>query len=131
MLPCDPVSAAHNLESYGFTALPRFNGVPFGVLRAPDLDASDWERHRDTDEFLMVLEGSVTVEVLTDSDSHLIPLTGGRFTIVPRGHWHRHTKARGVVEMFYMPGSNEQSTAIDPRLDPSPIETHGFDAFRD
>jgi hypothetical protein len=119
MLPCDPVSAAHSLESYGFTPLAQFNGVPFCVLRAPDLDASDWERHPDTDELLMVLEGSVTVEVLTDTDSHLIPLTAGQFTIVPRGRWHRHTMARHVVELFYMPGTSEQSGAVDPRLDPS------------
>jgi quercetin dioxygenase-like cupin family protein len=129
MLSRDPVSAAHSLESYGFAPLAEFNGVPFGVLRPPDLDASDWERHRDTDEFLMVLEGSVTVEVLTDTDSYLVPLTAGQFTIVPRGRWHRHTMARGVVEMFYMLGSNEQSTAVDPRLDPSPRVTNGMHTF--
>jgi hypothetical protein len=78
----------------------------------------------------MILEGSVTVEVLTATDSLLVPLTAGKFTVMPQGHWHRHTKARGVVEMFYMPGTNEQSTALDPRLDPSPIATHGLDTFR-
>jgi mannose-6-phosphate isomerase-like protein (cupin superfamily) len=69
---------------------------------ARDLDASDWERDPDTDELLMVLDGSVTVEVLTDSDSRLVPLTAGQFTIVPRGLWHRHTMARDVIELFYM-----------------------------
>jgi uncharacterized cupin superfamily protein len=131
MFSNDPARAAHSLESFGFAPLAQFNGVPFGVLRAPDLDASEWERHPDTDEFLMVLEGSVTVEVLTDTDSHLVPLTAGQFLIVPKGLWHRHTMARSVVEMFYMPGTNEQSTAVDPRLDPSPIVTHGMDTFRD
>jgi mannose-6-phosphate isomerase-like protein (cupin superfamily) len=119
MLPCHPVAAAYSLESYGCTPLAHFNGVPFSVLRAPDLDASDWERHPDTDELLMVLEGSVTVEVLTDSDSRLVPMTAGQFTIVPRGLWHRHTIARDVVELFYMPGSSEQSGAVDPRIDAS------------
>ena len=82
--PAIPPHAAHSLETYGFTPLAQFNGVPFCVLRVPDMDASDWERHPDTDELLMVFEGSVTVEVLTDSDSHLIPLTAGQFTIVPQ-----------------------------------------------
>jgi hypothetical protein len=131
MISCDPAAAAHGLESYGFARLADFNGVPFGVLRAPDLDASEWERHPDTDEFLMLLEGSVTVEVLTDAESHLVPLTAGQFTIVPKGLWHRHTAARGVVEMFFMPGGNEQSTAVDPRLDHSPSVTCGLGSFPD
>jgi Cupin domain len=129
MFSNDPAAVAHSLESFRFSPLAEFNGVPFGVLRAPDLDASAWERHPDTDEFLMVLEGSVTVEVLTDTDSHLVPLTAGQFVIVPQGSWHRHTRARSVVEMFYMPGTNEQSTAVDPRLDTSPIATRGMDSF--
>ena len=129
MFSNDPAAIAHSRESFGFSTLAPFNGVPFGVLRAPDLDASAWERHPDTDEFLMVLEGSVTVEVLTDAESHHVPLTAGQFVIVPRGTWHRHTNARSVVEMFYMPGANEQSTADDPRLDPSPVVTRGMDSF--
>ena len=129
MFSNDPAAVAHTFESFGFAPLAQFNGVPFGVLRAPDLDASQWERHPDTDEFLMVLEGSVTVEVLTDTDSHFVPLTPGQFVIVPSGLWHRHTMARGVVEMFYMPGTNEQSTAVDPRFDHSPLVTDAMDSF--
>jgi mannose-6-phosphate isomerase-like protein (cupin superfamily) len=70
----------------------------------------------------MVLQGSVTVEILTDSDNHLVPLTVGQFTIVPKGHWHRHRTPRDLIELFYMPGSSEESTADDPRLAPNPIE---------
>jgi hypothetical protein len=119
----DPVARARSIESFGFERLAEFNGVPLGVVRAPDLDVvSEWERHRDTDELLMVLQGSVTVEILTDSDSHLVPLTAGQLTIVPKGHWHRHRTPRDLIELFYMPGSSEESTADDPRLAPNPIE---------
>jgi hypothetical protein len=54
MFSDDPAAVAHSLESFGFSPLAEFNGAPFGVRRAPDLDASAWERHLDTDEFLMV-----------------------------------------------------------------------------
>jgi mannose-6-phosphate isomerase-like protein (cupin superfamily) len=79
-------------------------------------DQSDWELHPDTDELLMVLEGSVTVEILTAPDRHRLPLTAGQFTVVPKGHWHRHTDAHDVIEMFYTPGSTLESSADDPRV---------------
>jgi mannose-6-phosphate isomerase-like protein (cupin superfamily) len=120
----DPVSRARAIDSFGFAQLGQLNGVPLGVVRASGFhERSAWERHRDTDELLMVLGGSVTVEILTDHDSHLVPLTAGQFTIVPRGHWHRHTMARDLIELFYMPGSNEQSTADDPRVEPNRLKT--------
>src|SRR3990170_2585574 len=82
------------------------------------LEQSDWELHPDTDELLMVLGGSVTVEILTDTDRHAVPLTAGTFVVVPKGHWHRHTDVRDVVEMFFTPGSTLETSADDPRLVP-------------
>jgi hypothetical protein len=34
-----------------------------------------------------------------------------------------------VVELFYMPATNEQSSAVDPRFDQSPLVTSGMDSF--
>jgi mannose-6-phosphate isomerase-like protein (cupin superfamily) len=122
----DPIARARSIESFGFERLGELNGVPLGVVRAPDLDVvSTWERHRDTDELLMVLQGSVTIEILTGSDSHYVPLTAGQFTVVPTGHWHRHRTPRDLIELFYTPGSSEESTADDPRTDPNPTDITG------
>jgi mannose-6-phosphate isomerase-like protein (cupin superfamily) len=119
----DPIARARSIESFGFAQLGELNGVPLGLVRAPDLDVvSKWERHRDTDELLMVVQGSVTVEILTDSDSQSVPLTAGQFTVVPAGHWHRHRTPRDLIELFYTPGSSEESTAGDPRTDLNPTE---------
>jgi mannose-6-phosphate isomerase-like protein (cupin superfamily) len=119
----DPIARARSIESFGFKQLGELNGVPLGVVRATNLDVvSKWERHRDTDELLMVLQGSVTVEILTETDSRSVPLTAGQFTVVPTGHWHRHRRPRDLIELFYTPGSSEQSTAGDPRTDPNPTE---------
>lgn len=119
----DPIARARSIELFGFKPLEEFNGVPLGVVRAPDLDvASKWERHRDTDDLLMVLQGSVTVEIPTDSESQCVPLTAGQFTIVPTGHWHRHRTRRDLIELFYTPGGSDESTADDPRTDPNPTE---------
>jgi hypothetical protein len=51
----------------------------------------------------MVLEGSVTVEILPPTDRHRLPLTADQFTVVPPGHCQRHTDAHDVVEMFRTP----------------------------
>jgi len=116
----DPVAIAGNLSPFEFVReLAPFNGAAFGMYRADQGDASDWELHPDTDELLMILQGSVTVEILTDTDRHRLPLSAGQFTIVPRGHWHRHLKAREVVEMYFTPGASVNSTAADPRIAPS------------
>jgi gentisate 1,2-dioxygenase len=56
------------------------------------------------------------VEILTLTDRHRLPLTAGQFTVVPQGHWHRHTDAHDVVEMFYTPGTTLESSADDPRV---------------
>jgi hypothetical protein len=45
-----------------------------------------------------------------------LPLTAGQFAVVPKGHWHRHTDAHDVVEMFYTPGTTRESFADDPRV---------------
>ncbi|KAA8880065.1 cupin domain-containing protein [Nocardia colli] len=112
----DPLAIAKRLDLFDFHEFAGFNGASFAVFHGSDLASSDWELHPDTDELLMVLDGSVTVEILTDIDSHRIPLTAGQFAIVPKGHWHRHTEVRDLVEMFFTPGATEESTAVDPRV---------------
>ncbi|GAA1317016.1 cupin domain-containing protein [Pseudonocardia xinjiangensis] len=111
----DPVALAGNLSPFDFRELASFNGAAFCMYYGDRLDQSDWELHPDTDELLMVLSGSVTVEILTDTDHHRLPLTAGQFAIVPKGHWHRHVEVHDVVEMFYTPGATIESTANDPR----------------
>jgi mannose-6-phosphate isomerase-like protein (cupin superfamily) len=112
----DPIAIARNLAAFDFQELAPFNGGAFCMYYGDQGDQPDWELHPDTDELLMVLEGSVTVQILTPTDRHRLPLTAGQFTVVPRGHWHRHTDAHDVIEMFYTPGTTLESSADDPRV---------------
>lgn len=112
----DPVAIAGDLSSFEFVdELATFNDAAFGMYRADRGDASTWELHPDTDELLMVLRGSVTIEILTAVERHRLALSAGQFTIVPKGHWHRHVDARDVVELFHTPGATVNSDADDPR----------------
>ena len=114
----DPIAVARDLSPFDFRELAPFNGAAFCMYYGDRLEQSDWELHPDTDELLMVLDGSVTVEILTATDRHAVPLTAGTFVVVPKGHWHRHTDVRDVVEMFFTPGSTLETSADDPRLVP-------------
>jgi mannose-6-phosphate isomerase-like protein (cupin superfamily) len=112
----DPIAIARNLAAFDFQELAPFNDGAFCMYYVDRGDQPDWELHPDTDELLMVLEGSVTVEILTPTDRHRVPLTASQFTVVPKGHWHRHTDAHEVVEMFYTPGTTLEASADDPRV---------------
>jgi mannose-6-phosphate isomerase-like protein (cupin superfamily) len=70
----DPVGVANSRDQFDFHEFAPFNGGSFAVFRGDGVEASDWEIHRDTDEFLFVLQGSVTVEILTgDTSTHTDP----------------------------------------------------------
>lgn len=112
----DPLALAKTLAPFDFRELAPFNGGAFCMFYGDKLDQADWELHPDTDELLMVLKGSVTVEILTATERHRLPLTAGQFAIVPKGHWHRHVEVEEVVEMFFTPGATVESTTEDPRV---------------
>jgi mannose-6-phosphate isomerase-like protein (cupin superfamily) len=115
----DPIAIARTLAPFDFRELAPFNGGAFCMFYGDQLEQADWELHPDTDELLMVLQGSVTVEILTETDRHRVPLTAGCFTVVPKGHWHRHIDVCDVVEVFFTPGASVESSAEDPRLSPA------------
>ncbi len=115
MHPFDPVQVANSCDPFDFHEFAPFNGGSFAVFRGDGVDASDWEIHHDTDEFLFVLQGSVTVEILTADASTDTALTAGQFVVVPKGFWHRHRNVVDLVEMYLTPGQTEQSGAPDPR----------------
>jgi mannose-6-phosphate isomerase-like protein (cupin superfamily) len=111
----DPAVLASSLDPFDFHEFAPFNGASFAVFHGDDVDASDWELHPDTDEFLFVVRGSVTVEILGAQSSDRHDLTAGQFVVVPRGLWHRHVKIRDLTELYFTPGESMQSTATDPR----------------
>jgi mannose-6-phosphate isomerase-like protein (cupin superfamily) len=115
MTTYDPAQIAASREPFDFHEFAPFNDAAIAVFRGDGVEVSEWEMHPDTDELLMVLRGSVTVEILTDAGSELHPLAAGQFVIVPQGLWHRHRDLNDLVEMYFTPGQSLQSDADDPR----------------
>ena len=98
-----------------FKQLSAFNDGAVGVFWAGS-GVSPWERHPTDEELLYVIEGRVTIEVLTDDDSTEVPVPEGSAFVVPRNHWHRHTHDGVVKELYVTPGPSEMSFAEDPRV---------------
>jgi mannose-6-phosphate isomerase-like protein (cupin superfamily) len=111
----DPVALARTLDPFDFREFAPFNGTSFAVFGGDAVEHSDWELHDDTDEFLFVLQGSVTVEILTAQSTERHDLVAGQFVVVPRGLWHRHVDIRDLIELYFTPGKSIQSSAQDPR----------------
>jgi mannose-6-phosphate isomerase-like protein (cupin superfamily) len=111
----DPAALARTLDPFDFHEFAPFNGASFAVFRGDEVEHSDWEVHGDTDEFLFVLQGSVTVEILSEQATQRHDLVAGQFVVVPRGLWHRHVDIRNLIELYFTPGESVQSSAQDPR----------------
>jgi quercetin dioxygenase-like cupin family protein len=107
--------AVEGIGEVEFTTLFEFNRGAVGVFWAGD-GVSPWERHPTDEELIYVIEGRVTLEVLTADGSVDVPVTEGSAFVVPRNHWHRHKHDGVVKEMYVTPGPSEVSFAEDPRL---------------
>ena len=106
------LAAHHPLKVLGdagemdFREIASFNQGTIGIFRSGP-GVSPWEFHPDDDEILYVLDGGVTITVLTDTDTVEVAVEKGALFVVPRGHWHRHTVAESLVEMYVTPGATE------------------------
>lgn len=117
MEPLRPVDIARADGDLAFNEFVAFNDHRFGVFRASGAGAGPWEMHPDTEELLHVLEGSVTIELFVpEGPNEVVELDGGSLVVVPRGRWHRHVDADGLVELYYTPGESLHSD--DPAAEP-------------
>ena len=76
-----------------------------------------WERHRNGDEFVHVIDGAATLHLMAEDGAHAFALTAGMVAIVPQGMWHRFESAGGVTLMTATPQPTDHPTVDveDPR----------------
>lgn len=93
--------------------LARFNDCMVGVIRFSG--RTPWERHPG-DELLYVVEGIVTVTVLTGQTEQIVTLSEGMVFVVPKNCWHRQEPRPEVAILFLTPSQGtDASWADDPR----------------
>jgi len=115
------LQAQHPLQILGdatemdFREVAKFNAGSIGIFRSGP-GKSPWEYHPTDDEILYVLDGAVTITVLTETESVDVLVEKDSLLVVPRGHWHRHTVSEILVELYVTPGETRHSMADDPRI---------------
>ncbi len=53
-----------------------------------------WERHRNGDELVHILDGAATLHLMTTEGPQALALSAGMLAVVPQGTWHRVRSAR-------------------------------------
>jgi len=79
------------------------------------LDETPWERHRNGDELVQILDGRTTLTILTDAGRETLDMTAGMLAVVPQGAWHRFRAPDGVTVLTATPQPTDHSFAEDPR----------------
>lgn len=76
-----------------------------------------WERHRQGDEIVQVLDGETTLRLLTDEGLQSLSLKAGMVVIVPQSMWHQFESPDGVSVMTATPQPTDHVRADvdDPR----------------
>jgi mannose-6-phosphate isomerase-like protein (cupin superfamily) len=81
---------------------------------------SGWERHRQGEEIVEVVDGAATLHLLTDDGPRSVALGAGMMVIVPLGMWHRFDSPDGVTLVTATPQPTDHP-AIDVE-DPRTLE---------
>ncbi|HEX2316667.1 MAG TPA: cupin domain-containing protein [Thermomonospora sp.] len=95
------------------SALGRFDALwsPRIVTHVNDYDvriakvAGDhvWHAHDDTDEFFLVLDGELTIELREPGGERAVTLPQGSVFVVPRGTEHRPSSPGGASILMFEP----------------------------
>jgi len=76
-----------------------------------------WERHRNGEEIVHILEGDATLHLMTESGPEALTLSAGMIAIVPQSIWHRFSSSNGVALMTVTPQPSDHPAVHvdDPR----------------
>jgi mannose-6-phosphate isomerase-like protein (cupin superfamily) len=73
---------------------------------------NDWERHPQGEEIVQIVDGAVTLHLLTPGGRRSLMLTAGMVAIVPQNMWHQFEAPDGVCVMTVTPQPTDH-TRID------------------
>jgi len=76
---------------------------------------SEWERHRQGDELVHILDGATTLTIMGPEGPQRFELSAGMLIVVPQGHWHRFHSPNGVTVLTATPLPTDHADVEDPR----------------
>jgi mannose-6-phosphate isomerase-like protein (cupin superfamily) len=71
--------------------------------------SSEWERHPDGDELVMVLSGTTTVVLLKNGAQERVALQEQELVVVPQGVWHRFDGSEQLQVLTITPHRTDHS----------------------
>jgi mannose-6-phosphate isomerase-like protein (cupin superfamily) len=76
-----------------------------------------WERHRNGDEIVHIIDGAATLYLMTDDGPQALTLGPNMIAVVPQGIWHRFDSPDGVTLMTATPQPTDHPAVHveDPR----------------
>jgi quercetin dioxygenase-like cupin family protein len=86
----------------GFAQLAPYRDSTIFAIKSSGKTA--WERHPDGEEFVQILEGTATFDmVLDDGSQQSFDVGAGMIAIVPKGVWHRARFSDGMALISVTP----------------------------
>lgn len=82
-----------------------------GIFLVDYTGSSEWERHLQGDEIVVVLDGWTRLILLVDGEEMTKKLARGELLVVPRGTWHRFESPERVKVMTVTPQPTDHSLA--------------------
>ena len=88
-----------------------------GIFAAKFSGDSGWERHRQGEEIVEVVDGVATLHLMTEDGPQSVALSAGMMVIVPQGMWHRFDSPDGVtlITATPQPTDHPATDVEDPR----------------
>jgi mannose-6-phosphate isomerase-like protein (cupin superfamily) len=110
-----PATPADQVQAAFAVLAPYRDG---GIFAGRFSGETAWERHRNGDELVQVLDGAAALTNMTDEGPQRFALSAGMLIVVPQGRWHRFEAPEGVTVLSATPQPTEHSRAADPREGP-------------
>lgn len=85
-----------------------------GIFTGGFSGISQWERHRNGDEIVQILKGSVTLTLKDGGKTETVDLKAGMIAIVPQNTWHQFNAPDGVTIMTTTPQPTEHIEDAEP-----------------
>jgi mannose-6-phosphate isomerase-like protein (cupin superfamily) len=115
----DPILLSNALTTFETLWSPRI------VTRVNDYDVRVakvrcehvWHVHDDTDEFFLVLDGTLDIALREDAGERRVTLDRGAVFVVPRSTWHKPFSADGASLLLFEPSG---TSSVGDRHDEVP-----------
>lgn len=104
----------HQSQSGEFKQVLPFNNTALGAVDIQGVSPI-WEMHPDTDELFYILQGELSLELLTETSREYYSAKANEAMVIPKGLWHKFSATNGAKFIYLTPGQSLHCDKDDPR----------------